>query len=114
MLIMSILFTGPGLLIPIDGSMMRPCREKNREGISRVDSGTVQRLPGTRLQPGQNRQVSQESLSRGTGICGWDGRPINECRYFQFRRAVLEILEFAVKLTMINAKSIVLKARREC
>ncbi len=51
MLIMAVLFIGPGLLIPIDGSMMRPCRERNREGISRVDAVTVQPLTGTSRNP---------------------------------------------------------------
>ena len=40
-LIMSILFNGPGLVIPIDGSMMNPCRERHRKGISRLDAVTV-------------------------------------------------------------------------
>ena len=56
-LIMSIPFISPGLVIPIDGSMMKPCRERSREGISRVDAATVQRLPGIHLQPAKIRQV---------------------------------------------------------
>lgn len=38
---------------------------------------------------------------------------MNARRYFQFRRTVLEILEFPVKLTKTKEKNVVLKECRE-